>query len=96
MKDLYLFYSNFVHNLLAEFFDMLLFCTKGLHRSSAVASLLVIQVRTKISKTSPFGKRTNPTATQREGFMNLRPQIEKMAKSKTLDRPMNLDSPGNG
>lgn len=59
-----------------------------------VASILLIQTRPKMSKTSPFPKRSNPMKKQREDVSKSMPGISKMNKERAMDRPMFIDSPG--
>lgn len=62
-----------------------------------VTSVLLIQTRTKFSKTSPFGRRPNPHKKQREENQGSQhgAYLAKMSVSRPLDRPIIIDSPGN-
>ncbi|CAH3172982.1 unnamed protein product [Porites lobata] len=61
---------------------------------SMVTSILLIQRRPKMSKSSPFPKRNNPMKKQREDVRKSMPGISKMNKEKAMDRPFFIDSPG--
>ncbi|XP_032222441.2 probable 39S ribosomal protein L45, mitochondrial isoform X2 [Nematostella vectensis] len=55
----------------------------------------VLQSRTKISKSSPFGKRVNPMAAQRESFLKNFPNAKDMAPSKdNQESALVIDSVG--
>ncbi|KAK3712986.1 hypothetical protein QZH41_014104 [Actinostola sp. cb2023] len=60
-----------------------------------LGSVCVIPNRTKISKSSPFGKRPNPKAAQREDFIKKNRNIKEMVgKSKSVQAPVLIDSTG--
>ena len=61
---------------------------------SMITSILLIQRRPKMSKSSPFPKRNNPMKKQREDVRKSMPGISKMNKEKAMDRPFFIDSPG--
>ncbi|KAJ7365669.1 39S ribosomal protein L45, mitochondrial [Desmophyllum pertusum] len=62
---------------------------------SFVTSVLLIQTRTKFSKTSPFARRKNPIQRQRENTKDPKgAYIERMSVDRRLDRPIIIDSPG--
>ena len=61
---------------------------------SMVTSILLIQRRPKMSKSSPFPKRNNPMKKQHEDVRKSMPGISKMNKEKAMDRPFFIDSPG--
>ena len=62
-----------------------------------VTSVLLIQTRTKFSKTSPFGKRPNPQKKQVEEQKKSQhgAYVARMSVARPLDRPIIIDSPGN-
>ena len=62
-----------------------------------VTSVLLIQTRTKFSKTSRFGKRPNPNKRDLEEQKKSRhgAYLAKMSVARPLDRPIIIDSPGN-
>lgn len=62
-----------------------------------VTSVLLIQTRTKFSKTSPFGKRPNPHKKQIEEQKKSQQgaYLARMSVARPLDRPIIIDSPGN-
>lgn len=61
-----------------------------------VTSVLLIQTRTKFSKTSPFGKRPNPQKKQleEEKKSGHGAYLARMSVARPLDRPIIIDSPG--
>ena len=62
--------------------------------NSMVTSILLIQTRPKMSKTSPFPKRSNPMKKDREAMIKSMPGMTKGKEDRKMDRPMIIDSPG--
>lgn len=66
-----------------------------LDSSKIFGSICVIPHRTKISKSSPFGKRPNPNTKERDKFLKTNPNIKNMVgKNKSAAPPVIIDSAG--